>query len=52
MMHCSECNSQNIRTRKNNTHGSGSTTKKSYSCKDCGSLKIIKEEVRNFRRRR
>ncbi|MEC8221016.1 MAG: hypothetical protein VX028_02990 [Nanoarchaeota archaeon] len=51
MMHCLDCNSSNIRTRKNHTHGSSSTTKKSRTCKDCGSHKIKIEVQRNFRRR-
>lgn len=50
-MHCNNCNSNNIKTRKNYSHGSGSKGKKVHTCKDCGSSNIAQEQKRNFRRR-
>ena len=51
-MHCGNCNSRNIKTRKNVSHGSGSKKRVSYSCIDCSSTNIIQEVVRKgFKKR-
>jgi len=51
-MICKNCNSKNIKARKNFSHGKSSGSKKSYSCKDCGSSNVEMPRVNNFRRRR
>ncbi len=48
---CLNCNSTNIKKRKNFSHGSGSKGKNSYVCKDCNSSSVeIESNRRNFRR--
>ncbi len=50
-MHCTNCNSHNIKSRKNFSHGTGSKAKTTYVCKDCGSTSVAQEQKRFFRRR-
>ena len=47
---CNQCESENIQTRKNFSHGSGSKAKKSYQCKDCGSSDVKIPQTGRFRR--
>lgn len=50
-MNCKSCNSKNIKTRKNYSHGKSSGGKITRTCKDCGSSDIEMPRVNNFRRR-
>lgn len=48
---CAECGSENIKKRKNFSHGNTSKAKTSYLCKDCGSSKMTMPQARFARRR-
>ena len=50
-MKCNKCNSENIKKRKNFSHGSGSSARVNYFCGECGSSDIFKpQQRRGFRR--
>lgn len=47
---CNQCGSENLKKRKNFFHGSGSSGKISYQCKDCGSSDVKIPQQGRFRR--
>lgn len=50
-MKCKNCQSQDIKVRKNFSHGKGSSARKLKICSSCGSTDIEMPPQRNFRRR-
>ena len=48
---CKECNSNNMKKRKNFSHGSNSKAKVTYICKDCNSTNVEIETGRRSNRR-
>ncbi len=47
---CNSCSSEDVKKRKNKTHGSGSKTRVSYVCNACNSSNV-KAPQQQFRRR-